>query len=155
VTIGLVAFLPGLFVPPSWATQFMKPVAVVMILTLTFSLVESLLILPAHLASEATRKPNYLDKLRAVLNGALSAFVSRYYRPFLQTALAWRYATVALFAAALMLGVALIRGDYVKISLEEDSSYSQFHVHLMPPIGTPYSESEARVKQFVDALPKV
>ncbi len=157
VTIGLVAFLPGLFVPPSWATQFMKPVAVVMILTLTFSLVESLLILPAHLASESAPagEPNYLDKLRSVLNGALAAFRARCYRPFLQTALTWRYATVALFAAALMLGGALIRGDYVKVSVEEDGSYSEFHVHLVPPIGTPYSESEARVKQFVDALPKV
>lgn len=28
-------------------------------------------------------------------------------------------------------------------------------MHLVPPIGTPYAESEARVKQFVDALAKV
>ncbi|MGH8566512.1 MAG: efflux RND transporter permease subunit, partial [Gammaproteobacteria bacterium] len=157
VTIGLVAFLPGLFVQPSWATQFMKPVAVVMILTLAFSLLESLLILPAHLAegSAPSREPGVLERVRAALNGALAAFIARIYRPFLLRALNWRYATIAAFAALLMIGVAVIQGDYLKVSLEEDGSYSEFHVHLGPPIGTPYAESEARVKQFVDALAKV
>jgi len=157
VTIGLVAFLPGLFVPPSWATQFMKPVAIVMILTLAFSLLESLLILPAHLVHEPVRTgaPSFLERVRSRLNTALAAFIARVYRPFLRRALGWRYATVAAFAAALMIGVAVIQGEYLTISLEEDGSYGQFHVHLVPPIGTPYAESEARVKQFVDALAKV
>ncbi|MGH8656525.1 MAG: efflux RND transporter permease subunit [Gammaproteobacteria bacterium] len=157
VTIGLVAFLPGLFVPPSWATQFMKPVAIVMILTLAFSLLESLLILPAHLADKSPRSgaPTVLARLRTVLNGALAAFIARVYRPFLERALVWRYATVAAFAALLMIGVAVIQGEYLQVSLEEDGSYGEFHVHLVPPIGTPYAESEARVKQFVDALAKV
>ena len=44
------AFLPGLFLP-GWAGQMMKPICLVMILTLVFSLVEALLILPAHLAA--------------------------------------------------------------------------------------------------------
>ena len=157
VTIGLVAFLPGLFVAPSWATQFMKPVAIVMILTLAFSLLESLLILPAHLAegSERSGAPSVLARLRARLNGALSAFIARVYRPFLERALVWRYATIAAFAAFLLIGVAVMQGEYLQISLEEDASYVEFHVHLVPPIGTPYAESEARVKQFVDALAKV
>ena len=157
VSIGLVAFLPGLFVPPSWATQFMKPVAIVMILTLAFSLLESLLILPAHLAEESppSRAPSVLERVRAALNGALSAFVARIYRPFLLRALNWRYGTIAAFAALLMIGVAPIQGEYLQVSLEEDGSYGKFHVHLVPPIGTPYAESEARVKQFVDALAKV
>src|SRR5690606_29560546 len=51
VFIALIAFLPGYFVEPSWATRFMQPVATVMILTLAFSLLESLLILPAHLTA--------------------------------------------------------------------------------------------------------
>ncbi|MGQ0592990.1 MAG: efflux RND transporter permease subunit [Gammaproteobacteria bacterium] len=157
VGIGLVAFLPGLFVPPSWATQFMKPVAIVMILTLAFSLVESLLILPAHLAEEPppSRAPSVLERVRGALNRALSAFIARLYRPFLLRALHWRYATIAAFAALLMIGVAPIQGEYLQVSLEEDGSYGEFHVHLRPPIGTPYPESEAMVRQFVDALAKV
>ena len=48
--IALVAFLPGLFLP-GWAGQMMRPISLVMILTLVFSLVEALLILSSHLAA--------------------------------------------------------------------------------------------------------
>jgi len=75
--------LPGLFLP-GWAGQMMKPICLVMILTLIFSLVEALLILPSHLAA-----PNRigiaesgLDRLRTTLNRGLERFVDRYYRPF-------------------------------------------------------------------------
>ena len=51
VVIAGVAFLPGLFLP-GWAGQMMWPICMVMILTLIFSLVEALLILPAHLVDE-------------------------------------------------------------------------------------------------------
>jgi len=78
--VVLAAFLPG----PGWAGQMMKPICLVMILTLIFSLVEALLILPSHLAA-----PNRigiaesgLDRLRTTLNRGLERFVDRYYRPF-------------------------------------------------------------------------
>jgi multidrug efflux pump subunit AcrB len=50
VSVALVAFLPGLFLP-GWAGQMMKPICLVMILTLVFSLIEALLILPSHLVA--------------------------------------------------------------------------------------------------------
>lgn len=102
VSIGLITFLPGLFVPPSWASMFMKPVAVVMILALAFSLVEALLILPAHLAHEVKpkAKPSYLDRVRVVLNRGLERILTNFYRPLLLRALTWRYAVLALFASA-------------------------------------------------------
>jgi multidrug efflux pump subunit AcrB len=157
VSIGLIAFPPGLFVPPSWATRFMKPVAVVMILSLAFSLVEALLILPSHLAAEPAKRretPSALAQIRAILNRGLYEIMTRGYQPFLRWVLAWRYATVALFAGAVIRGWALIHADYVKVSLEEDVGYDNFHVHLRPPLSTPYAETQAKVRQFVDALHK-
>lgn len=156
VGIGLIAFLPGLFVPPSWALMFMKPVAVVMILSLAFSLVEALLILPSHLAHEKppTTKPSRLDKLRTVLNNGLTWLLDIGYRPLLQACLNWRYTVAVLFAIAIVFGWALIHVDYVKLSLEEDVSYDNFHVHLMPHLGTPYPETKAKVEEFLGALKK-
>ena len=156
VSIGLIAFLPGLFVPPSWALMFMKPVAVVMILALAFSLVEALLILPSHLAHEQppTTKPGMLDRVRAVLNRGLELLLNNFYRPLLQTCLNWRYTVVALFASAILMGWALLHVDIVKLSLEEDISYDNFHVHLMPHLGTPYPETKAKVEEFLVALKK-
>ncbi|WP_020563976.1 efflux RND transporter permease subunit [Methylosarcina fibrata] len=154
VLIGLIAFLPGLFVPPSWATQFMKPVAIVMILSLAFSLVEALLILPAHLAHETQEETAWpgIARLRAALNGGLSFCNERGYQPFLRWVLDWRYSTVALFAGAVILGLTLVKHDYVKVSLEEDVGYDNFHIHLRPPLGTPFAETRARIGQFVTAL---
>lgn len=160
VMIALIAFLPGYFVIPSWATQFMKPVAAVMILTLSFSLLESLLILPAHLAPGAapTHSPHargWLARLRAAITARLNAFISNIYQPLLKRLIDWRYTTLAGFAAILMVGWAVIEGGYISVKLEENTSYSEFHVHLEPPLGTTYSEIERRIRQFVDALEKV
>ena len=93
-SIGLITFLPGLFVPPSWALMFMKPVAVVMILGAGVFLVEALLILPAHLAHVAkpSTKTAWLDQVRKVLNRGLDWLLQRAYRPMLQVFLDWRYA---------------------------------------------------------------
>lgn len=156
VSIGLIAFLPGLFVPPSWALMFMKPVAVVMILALGFSLVEALLILPAHLAHETTpsAKPGILERIRTMLNQGLDALLNKSYRPLLQACLSWRYTVLAVFTSAILLGWVLIHVDYVKLSLEEDISYDNFHVHLMPHLGTPYRETKAKVEEFLGALKK-
>lgn len=154
VIIGLIAFLPGLFVPPSWATRFMKPVAVVMMLTLAFSLIESLLILPAHLAGGHGRcgRRSLLEPVRAWLNGGLERLVANHYRPFLQRAIEWRYLTLASFVGVAILAMALAFGDHVKVSLEEDVGYDNFHIHLRPPLGTPYPETQVKVWHFVDAL---
>ncbi|MCI0668524.1 MAG: efflux RND transporter permease subunit [Methylococcaceae bacterium] len=154
VLIGLIAFLPGLFVPPSWATRFMMPVAVVMILSLVFSLIEALLILPAHLAHESKifSDPKPLIRLRAMLNAGLDRFIRTRYQPFLRRVIDWRYLTLSLFGGLIVIGMSLIAGDYVKVSLEEDVGYDNFHVHLMPPAGTPYPETVKRVEQFKNAL---
>lgn len=157
VTITLIAFLPGYFVQPSWATQFMKPVATVMILTLAFSLIDSLLILPAHLAATpaSSGSATMLARTRAVINDKLMTFVSGYYRPALHRFIIWRYTTIAVFTALIMTGMAMIEGNHVDIKLQEDVSYSEFHVHLKPPLGTPYPEIKKRVQQFLDALDEV
>ena len=134
----------------------MKPVAVVMILALAFSLVEALLILPAHLAHEAKpkTKPSLLDHIRAWLNQGLDFLLNKAYRPILQAFLDWRYAVVAVFTSAVIMGWALIHVDYVKLSLEEDMSYDNFHVHLRPALGTPYADTKAKVQEFLVGLKK-
>jgi len=70
-----------------------------MILTLVFSLIEALLILPSHLAAPSRPKLSLssLDRLRTTLNCGLERCVDRFYRPFLQRALDWRYLTIAAF----------------------------------------------------------
>jgi multidrug efflux pump subunit AcrB len=150
VMIVLVAFLPGLFLP-GWAGQMMKPICLVMILTLVFSLIEALLILPAHLATPSAPNPSStpLTRLRTTLNRGLQHFIHRIYEPFLEKALAWRYLTVATFAVLLMLAAALVAGGYVRLSLQADVTKDSFWVYLKLPQDMPYSETR-RIAEKVE-----
>ncbi|OAI03807.1 acriflavin resistance protein [Methylomonas methanica] len=153
VLIVLVAFLPGLFLP-GWAGQMMRPICLVMILTLVFSLVEALLILPSHLVGDIDTevKPGYLQRLRERMNRGLDRFVARVYRPLLETALAWRYLTVALFIALLAICAALVLSDRVRQSINPDVTKDSFWVSMQLPQSAPYSETQALATQVEKAL---
>lgn len=153
VLIVLAAFLPGLFLP-GWAGQMMRPICLIMILTLIFSLVEALLILPSHLvaATESTVNPTHLQRIRSRLNRGMDRFVERVYRPFLQFALRWRYLTAALFAALLILCSGLVASDRVRQSINPDVTKDSFWVSIQLPQSAPYSEAQALATRVENAL---
>ena len=153
VLVALVAFLPGLFLS-GWVGQMMRPICVVMILTLVFSLVEAMLILPAHLATAAplSTTPSRLERLRTRLNQGLATFVERYYRPFLTLALEWRYLTISCFLLLLLISGALVGSDRIRQSLQPDVTRDSFWVNLTVPIGAPYSEISTLAKQVEQAF---
>ncbi|MBA4143007.1 MAG: efflux RND transporter permease subunit [Nitrosospira sp.] len=153
IMIAVVAFLPGLFLP-GWAGQMMKPICLVMVLALTFSLIEALLILPAHLAppSKMTSSPTALVRMRATLNRGLQKFIHRIYVPLLKKALAWRYLTVAAFVVMLMLGAALVAGGHVRLSLQADVTKDSFWVYLKLPEDMPYSETRRLAEKVEQSL---
>lgn len=163
VMVALVAFLPGLFLP-GWAGQMMKPICLVMILTLVFSLVEALLILPSHLAAPNKRRPGdaksspegdsatRLDRLRTNLNLGLDRFVDRHYRPFLQRALDWRYLTVSCFIVLLLLCGAWLDSGRLRMALQADVIKDSFWVSLAAPQDAPYGEVRNRARQVEQAF---
>jgi multidrug efflux pump subunit AcrB len=153
VLIVLVAFLPGLFLP-GWGGQMMKPICLVMILTLVFSLVEALLILPSHLVSavESTDQPNRLQRIRQRMNDQLDRFVEQVYRPFLKTTIAWRYLTVSLFFGLIVFCAALVSSDTVRQSINPDVTKDSFWVSMQLPQSAPYSEAKALAAKVEQAL---
>jgi multidrug efflux pump subunit AcrB len=153
VLIVLVAFLPGLFLP-GWGGQMMKPICLVMILTLVFSLVEALLILPSHLVSDvkSTVQPNRLQRIRQRMNDRLDRFVERVYRPFLETAIAWRYLTASLFLGLIVFCAALVASDTVRQSINPDVTKDSFWVSMQLPQSAPYSEAKTLAAKVEMAL---
>ncbi|WP_045224143.1 efflux RND transporter permease subunit [Methyloterricola oryzae] len=153
VLVVLVAFLPGLFVP-GWAGEMMRPICLVMILTLVFSLVEALLILPAHLASPTELRPRStrLSRLRGALNRALGRFIHALYRRLLERALAWRWLSLSGFAVLLMLSLALVLGGHVRHSLRADVTRDSFWVNLKLPQDVPYAETRRLAEKVEKAL---
>ena len=153
VLIVLVAFLPGLFLP-GWGGQMMKPICLVMILTLVFSLIEALLILPSHLVSdvESTEHPSQLQRIRQHINDQLDRFVVQVYRPFLETAMAWQYLTVSLFLGLMVFCGALVGSDTVRHSINPDVTKDSFWVSMQLPQSAPYSEAKALAGKVEQAL---
>lgn len=153
VLTTVTAFIPGLFVP-GWAGEMMRPICGVMIGVLLFSLVEALLILPAHLArpSRSGSSTSYLDSLRTRLNYGLAVFIRQIYAPLLKKALGWRYLTVSIFLVLVSLTIALVAGGHERITLQADVTKSSFSADLKLPQDVPYSETRRLAKRVEQAL---
>jgi multidrug efflux pump subunit AcrB len=154
VLISLIAFLPGLSLP-HWAGKMMQPICIVMILTLFFSLIEALLILPSHLTAPP-RTNIGMDHGFSVwqnrLNQQLDDVVLRLYRPLLQWTIQWRYATVATFLVLLLLCFTWVQTGHIRLALQADVTKDNFWVSLKLPKDLPYSESQQRAKQIEEAF---
>ncbi len=112
VITTIAAFLPLTQVSGRMGNVFGQ-IATAVIFCLIFSLIESKLILPSHLAHiDVHKKPkNRITKAWARFQGAVSGslawFVDHVYRPIIKVLVPWRYAVFAGFIAVLMLVVSL------------------------------------------------
>jgi multidrug efflux pump subunit AcrB len=118
VLTTIAAFAPLLFVEGQ-ASAFLQAIAVVVILCLVFSLIESKLILPAHLAHMGGRhasddEAGAFTRLRRRFANGLEHFVETRYAPLLDRALANVSVTLALFVASLLLVVGLVAGGAMR-----------------------------------------
>jgi multidrug efflux pump subunit AcrB len=115
-TIGVLttmaAFAPMLFIGGVVA-GFQEAIAVVVILCLIFSLIESKLILPAHLVGMkiggvSQSRFKFIGKMQAKVDKGLKQFIANKYQPALAYCLKRRYLTVSFF-----LGLLIIAGGAV------------------------------------------
>jgi multidrug efflux pump subunit AcrB len=116
----VVAFLPMLGVS-GVGGKIWRNIPWVVIPTLLVSLIETNFILPAHLSHLKPEKPlaemnpvvRLIIRIQRGMSHGVTRFVERFYRPFLEFSLRWRYATVAGFVAALMIILGLVLGNWV------------------------------------------
>ena len=117
VLTNIAAFLPLFFVPGALG-NFMRHVPSVVVAVFVVSLIESLFVLPAHLAH--TREPSgfwkTLDRPRQWFSQAMQTFIRDRYQPFLRTAIANRYLTVAVGVALLILAAGMIAGGHISFT---------------------------------------
>ena len=110
-TIGVLttmaAFAPIIFIGGSFA-GITKAIGIVVVLCLTFSLIESKLILPSHLVGlKFGEKPTgwmgFITKYQRAISSGLETFIDKVYQPILRKALINRYITLAGFLGILIL----------------------------------------------------
>ncbi|MEC8375297.1 MAG: efflux RND transporter permease subunit [Pseudomonadota bacterium] len=93
---------------------FFYNISVVVILCLLFSLVESKLILPAHIAHTKFSEVKS-DSWRSRFNKRFFQFVNGPYKRTVERAIEWRWAVLMIFIALLMLSFGLINANYVRM----------------------------------------
>lgn len=115
-TFGVLTTI-AVFAPFTMASgpqgAFFYNIAVVVILCLVFSLIESKLILPAHI-SHTKFSPIKPDSWRARFNKSFMHFVNVTYKNVLLKCTEWRWTVFAAFIALLMTSLGLMQANYVR-----------------------------------------
>ncbi|WP_100655622.1 efflux RND transporter permease subunit [Alteromonas flava] len=115
-TFGVLTTI-AVFAPATMSSgpegAFFYNISVVVILCLVFSLIESKLILPAHIA-HTKFPPVKPDSWRARFNKRFFGFVNGTYKNFIARCLEWRWAVLMTFIALLAVSIGLINANYVR-----------------------------------------
>jgi multidrug efflux pump subunit AcrB len=149
VATTIIAFIPAWFLDEGVGRIF-SHIAPVVVLCLTFSLLETKLILPAHLrhlriAGQSTRPPgSLLGRISSVQQACargLQRFADTTYRSLLELAVEMRYTTLAVFLGGLMICLALIPSGIVRFVFFPNVPSDQIDISLKMPQGTSWRKT--------------
>ncbi|MCL1037074.1 efflux RND transporter permease subunit [Shewanella submarina] len=141
VLTTIAAFTPMLMVSGPQGVIW-QSIGAVVVLCLAFSLVESKLILPAHLAHMKMRKKtgrrSWPGQKKDAFNARIQHFINHSYRNFLEKAIKQRYNVLATFIGVLILSIALVvsgkvrwvffpdlPSDFIQVELEMEDGSSE------------------------------
>ena len=148
----VVAFLPFVFIEGRLSILF-EQVAFVVIPVLLFSLVESKLILPAHLKhikqlKEYGNKPPLLVRMQGACSNSLIWFVTHIYRPVVNACLNRRYLTWFTFVCIFFVSVSLLTQGWTRFVFFPRIQSETARASLYMKEGTPLFETQAVIRQL-------
>jgi multidrug efflux pump subunit AcrB len=158
VLTNMVAFLPMFFIPGIMGKIF-KFIPVVVICVFAVSLIESLFVLPSHLAHIGEKHMGgplgYLSRAQARFSAWIEHLITHRFGPLLSFALSQRYLVLALGVAILVATVGYIQSGRMGIVLfptvESDYAYAQATL----PSGAPRKELQRVEKRLIRAAQSV
>jgi len=155
VTFGILttvaAFVPLLMVEGIRGKLFAQ-IPLIVIPVLLFSLVESKLILPAHLRHlDVTRPDPPLVRLQQKIATGLERAILHIYQPLLATALHYRYFTLSLFVAAVIIVSGFVVSGDVRFIFFPRVQSETARATLIMPAGTPFATTAAHIDQMAAA----
>lgn len=131
--------------------SFFGEVSTIVILTLAVSLIEALIILPAHIAhskalerkkleNEQAVKTNKIDRFFKKINKNADTFLGKfrdgYYVPFLKFSLNNKVFIFCMFIASLLISVSALKGGVIKSSFFPRVASDRIQISLNMPQGT-------------------
>jgi multidrug efflux pump subunit AcrB len=151
----IVMYIPMLMMPGVMG-KFMGVIPVVVITVLLLSLVESLLILPAHLAHsrESDRSRGifgWVARKQQVFSGHFERFVKKFYVPFIRWGIAHRYLTMSIALATLIASIGLLAGGRIRQVDMPDIDGEVVVCAAKLPYGTSLERAKIVEKALIDA----
>ncbi len=151
VLTTIVAFSPTVLVTGQFAA-FPNEIGYVVTLCLLFSLLESKLILPAHLAHTKPSTSAWLAPLRRVQRKSNRFLQERVinlnYRPYLLRCVEYRYVTIAAFTGILILSLGLVLGGIIRFVLVDSVPGDFFVARVEMADGTPDQAMVAALRRL-------
>ena len=159
VLTTIAAFMPILLVS-GVSGQFFAAIGWVVVIALAMSLVESKLILPAHLAHMKIRPyeadtNNRMVRIQRRFAEGLHSFVDRFYVPSLDVLLRNRYITLASFIGVFVLSIGFIAGPFMRVVFFPDVAGDFMRVDLEMNDGTPAYVTHNAMDHLRDSLQQV
>ncbi|WP_376691214.1 efflux RND transporter permease subunit [Wenzhouxiangella sp. EGI_FJ10409] len=156
VLTTIAAFLPILMIS-GISGQFFAAIGWVVVLCLFMSLVESKLILPAHLAHMRVKKhepdtTNRFIRFQRSFSDNMFKFVDRFYLPSLGVLLRNRYLSLAAFVSILILSLGLIVSGAMRVVFFPDFAGDFMQVDLEMNEGTPAYVTHANMDYLAETL---
>ncbi len=147
----IVAFAPMLTLPGA-AGKFIKFIPLIVIGVLVASLIESLLILPAHLA-HSSNKPLWKPlRIFEILNRKSNQIMHYVIHRPLTTVLKWaiyhRYTTIMMAVVSLFATIGLIQGKIVKVSFMPSVEADVIQIEATLPTGYPKDKTIDIIKEI-------
>ncbi|PWK54000.1 efflux RND transporter permease subunit [Pleionea mediterranea] len=142
------------------AAPFFEAIAVVVILCLIFSLIESKWILPAHLA-HMKYKPydetnsSKLGKVQHAIREGMERFALNKYLPVLKTVTKHRYLTLTSFVCVLIVSFSLIATGWLKQEIFPSIPTDIIQARFSLSEGSPITERDALIERMEKAVRQV
>ena len=158
VTFGILttvaAFVP-LAMVGGYRGAVWAQIPAVVIPVLLFSLIESKLVLPAHLKFVKPRaQKSHTGRLTRMQQGiadGLEKMVERVYQPILSVCIRHRYTTVAVFIAGLLITVSLVTSGTLRFIFFPRVQSETARASLIMPAGTAFEITNAHIERMTQA----
>ena len=154
-----VLFLLPVLWTPGTAPKLARSLPIIVTACLLFSLIESLLVLPAHLRRSTDERKvggggTWL-RFTTFNNQLLASFVAKVYKPLLERVIRWPTITISSALAVLVIVIAMLVGGLIPFNLfpaiESDSVTATFEL----PQGAPQADVERVIDQIERAVARV
>jgi len=155
VATTVVFLVPALFLEGRIGHRG-RPFPLIMIACLGLSLVEAFLVLPSHLAGQASaaarlgagRVARRWRRLREAVDAGLERFVEHRFGPFVERSLRWRYVALSLSVLVYCLVIGAVNRGWVPFVFLPTVESNYLTASLTMPLGTPVDTTRRAVSRL-------